>query len=98
MKLFVALQVKKENDPVKQYYKENWLPRHPNFNKIFKEFKNYNDEKELNKFPLWYKRYLQQKVEETVYKIDVYEIQVEFLKDGSVRELSSKIIFSYNEQ
>ena len=98
MKLFVALQVKKENDPVKQYYKDNWLPRHPNFNKIFKEFKNYNDEKELNKFPLWYKRYLQQKVEETVYKIDVYEIQVEFLKDRSVRELSSKIIFSYNEQ
>ena len=96
MYLFVALQVKKQNDPTKEYYKNNWLTRHPNFSTVFNNFKNYNDEEQFNKFPLWYKKYLEQKVGENINKIDVYEIQVEFLKDGSVKELSSNIIYSYN--
>ena len=95
MNLFVALQVKKQNDPVKEYYRNNWLPRHPNFTTLFKEFKNYNDDDGLNNFPSWYKKYLEQKVGENVNKIDVYETQVKFLKDGSVKELSSNIIYSY---
>jgi len=98
MSQFVALQVKKQNDPVREYYKNNWLQDHPNFSTLFKEFKNYNDDKEFNKFPSWYKKYLEQKVGEHVSTIDVYETQVEFLKDGSVKELSSDIIYSYNEQ
>lgn len=94
---FVALQIKKQNDPIKEYYINNWLPRHLNFSTIFKEFKNYNDDEEFNKFPFWYKKYLEQKVGEHVNKIDVYETQVEFLRDGSVKELSSNIVYSYNE-
>jgi len=98
MNLFVALKVEKKSDPIKEHYINSWLPRHSTFHAAFKGFKNYNDDKEFNRFPYWYERYLEQVVNENVTQIDVYETRVGVLKDGTVKQANSKLIYSYNER
>jgi protein gp37 len=89
--LFMNLQ-SKGPDYVKDHYINSWLPQHPFFEKLFKGFKNYNDVDELEKFPLWLKRYLEQETGETIYKIDLYKVNVAFEQSGSVNKISSTLV------
>ena len=61
---FILAKVEGQDDYAKEHFINSWLPRHPGFQKIFGEFKNYNDEHELDQFPGWFKKVLEQKFSE----------------------------------
>lgn len=92
--LDVYLAIKKNNneDPLKKYYTEIWKRKHPFFNKFLPTLKIFNESEEIDRFPLWYTRYLSQYTKEKIYKIDVFEKVVTFDEQGNVKQLSSSLI------
>lgn len=91
---FIRAKVEKQRDYAEEHFINNWLPRHPTFRKVFPEFRNYNDERELNRFPVWFKKILEQKVGKAIGKIEIYRTTVVFLENGSVKEIGSIPIYS----
>ena len=91
---FIGAKVDKKEDYAKEHFINNWLPRHPNFHKVFPEFRNYNDENELNRFPRWFKKILEQKIGKEIAEIEIFRTTVVFLNDGSLKEISSIPIYT----
>ncbi len=89
--LFMNLQ-SNGADYARDHYINNWLPKHALFSRLFKDFKNYNDVAEIEKFPSWLKRYMEQETGEKIYKIDLYKINVSFEASGSVKKISSTLV------
>lgn len=89
---FIIMKRNNDTDPLKVYI-DNWNRNHPLFKKMLPGLKFYNDTTELKEFPAWYKRYLEQHVKKTVYKIDVYEIKAAFQENGEIQKLSSTLIY-----
>jgi hypothetical protein len=91
---FIGAKVDKKEDYAKEHFINNWLPRHPNFHKVFPEFRNYNDENELNQFPVWFKRILEKEVGTKINRIEIYKTSVAFLENGSLKEINSIPIYT----
>jgi hypothetical protein len=91
---FIRTKVEKQEDYAKEHFINSWLPQHPNFHKVFRKFRNYNDENELNRFPAWFKKILEQEVGKKVDKIEIYKTSVAFLADGSLKEISSIPVYT----
>ncbi len=92
MDYFIYMKRNNDNDPLKAYI-DRWNSNHPFFQKIFPGLKFYNDNIELEKFPAWYKRYLEQYTKKTIYNIDVYEVKVTYPANGEIKKLSSTLIY-----
>lgn len=89
---FILMKRNKNIDLLKNYI-DNWNINHPFFNKIMPGIKFYNDAIELKKFPLWFKRYLEQHLNKPVYKIDIYEVKAAYMDEGEVKKISSTLIY-----
>jgi hypothetical protein len=94
LNLFIALKADKVKDPIKDYYINNWLPRHKIFQKCFPTFKNYNDQEELEQYPAWFKSYLQQCVGEHIDSVRIYRKEIAFNAHKEVTEISSELIYT----
>lgn len=91
--LFIYMKRNEGNDPLK-FYIDNWNTNHPLFKKLLPGLKFYPDTEELNKYPAWFIKYLEQYFKEPVYKIDVYEVKVAYEDDGHVKKLTSTLIYT----
>ncbi|MEO6738404.1 MAG: hypothetical protein ABIM97_18765 [Ginsengibacter sp.] len=89
---FITMKMNNDTDPLKAYI-DNWNVNHPLFKKVLPGLKFYNDTAELKKFAGWYKRYIEQHIKKTVYKIEVYEIKVAWQNNDDVKKLSAKLIY-----
>ena len=90
---FIYMKRNEGNDPLK-FYIDNWNMNHPLFKKILWGLKFYPGQEELNKYPSWFRKYLEQYIKEPVYKIDVYEVKVAYEDDGKLKKLSSTLIYT----
>jgi hypothetical protein len=91
---FMRARVEGQEDYAKEHFINDWLPRHPGFRKAFAEFRNYNDERELDQFPHWFKKILEQEVGEDIDEIKIFKTTVVFLENGSLKEISSTPIYT----
>jgi hypothetical protein len=94
MDLFIATKKNNNRDPLRNYFEADWLPRHPFYGRFFNTSLIFNDTAEINAFPAWYKRYLSQHIGEPVDSIKIFERKIEYQDDGSVREVSSELIYT----
>ena len=92
--LFIAIKKNTDKDPLDNYYKNTWLPKHPFFKGRFAGFEIFNSITEINQFPAWYKRYLSQHTNETVDSIKVFDKKVRYENNGMVKEISSELIYT----
>ncbi len=91
---FVNAKSNERHDYAKQHYINKWLPAHPFLASILKDFKIYNDEADLAKFPAWFKRYLAQETGEFIYNIDIYKINLSFEPGGYMKKISSELMYN----
>ncbi len=89
---FIAIKRNNNIDPYKNYFANNWSKRHVRLKELFGSINLYNDTTEINAFPAWYKKYLEQYIQQNVWSINVYEKKVEFI-NGGVNEISSSLIY-----
>lgn len=89
---FIAIKRNNNTDPYKNYFANDWSKRHPQMRELLVGVNLYNDITAINAFPFWYKRYLEQYIQQSVWRIDVYEKKVEFI-NGGVNEISSSLIY-----
>ncbi len=89
---FIAIKRNNNTDPYKNYFANDWSRRHAYIKKLLPDVNLYNDTTEINAFPSWYKRYLEQYIQQSVWRIDVYEKKVEFI-NGGLNEISSSLIY-----
>ena len=94
MDLFIWMKNNNNNDPFKNYYENNWRPKHKLLHNIFSGIKILNDSAEIAEFPGWYKKYLSQHIHQPVSNIKVFRKVVEYGNNGAVRELSSQLIYT----
>lgn len=94
MDLFIAIKRNNNKDPLINYYKWDWLPRHKHFKNVFPVAHMFNDTSEINQYPQWYKKYLSQYVNQPVDSIKIFEKKVEYVNDGSVRLISSNLLYT----
>lgn len=90
---FIYMKKNRGNDPLKSYI-DNWNSYHPFFKKSMPGLKFYPDTQELENYPEWLKRYLEQYAREPVDKIDVYEVNVRYESNGHLKKLSSTLIYT----
>ena len=93
MDLFIAIKNNHNQDPLKDYYINDWRPRHKFFKNIFTEKRIFNESTEIQQFPGWYKRYLSRHINQPVYNIRVLKKTVGYENDGAVKEISSELIY-----
>lgn len=91
---FIRARIEGQEDYAKEHFINDWLPRHPYFRKAFAEFRNYNDERELDQFPQWFKKILEQQVGQNIDEIKIFKTTVAFLENGSLKEISSIPIYT----
>lgn len=89
---FIAIKRNNNTDPYKNYFANDWSKRHVRMKELLGSVNLYNDTTEINAFPSWYKRYLEQYIHQAVWSIDVYEKKVEFI-NGGINEISSSLIY-----
>ena len=89
---FIAIKRNNNTDPYKKYFANDWSKRHARMKELLGNVNLYNDSTEINAFPSWYKRYLEQYIQQPVESIDVYEKKVEFI-NGGLHEISSSLIY-----
>ena len=94
MDLFIAIKKNHNEDPLMNYYKNDWLLRHTFFKDRFTGLKIFNDSSDIQQFPSWYKRYLSQHIGQPVDSIKIFEKKVEYKIDGSVKEISSELVYT----
>lgn len=94
LNLYTATVFNKKEDFSKQHFFNVWLPAHSNFQRLFPQFTNFPSEREIKRFPQWFKRYLAQYVQEPVNEIVIYRKTVAFSRNGHVQELASELIFT----
>ena len=90
---FIYMKRNGGNDPL-EFYINNWNTNHPLFTKMLPGLKFYPGIEELNKYPAWFTKYLQQYIREPVNKIDIYEVKVAYEDNGHVKQLSSTLIYT----
>ncbi len=90
--LFIYMKRNHNTDPLKTYI-DNYNKNHPVLKEMMQDVKLYNDTTELNKFPAWYKRYLEQHIHAPVYSIDVYEVKAAYRRNGEITKVSSTLIY-----
>lgn len=88
---FISIKRNNNIDPYKNYFTNDWSKRHVRLKELLGNVNLYNDTTEINGFPSWYKRYLEQYIHQPVWSINVYEKKVEFI-NGGVNEISSSLI------
>ena len=91
---FINAISNKDHDYAKNHYLNNWLPQHPTLAHYLNNFKIYNTKEDLQKFPSWLKRYVEQETKQMIFKIDIKMITVCFDKSGIVKKISSEIVYS----
>jgi len=69
------------------YLKKYWVKKHPAFAPMLPSL--YNNKKDLEAFPAWYKRWLSGLVGQPLKNICVLDKKLFFEKDGSLTEMSS---------
>jgi hypothetical protein len=94
MDLFIWMKNNNNEDPFKNYYENNWRPKHKLLQNVFSVIKILNDSVEVSKFPRWYKKYLSQHIHEPVSNIKVFRKTVEYGSNGALREISSQLIYT----
>lgn len=94
MDLIIAIKKNSDKDPLENYYNNTWLPRHPFFKGRIAGFEIFNGITEIKQFPGWYKRFLSQHINQPVDSIKVFEKKVRYENNGSIKEISSELIYT----
>lgn len=89
---YVSMRIHNNHDPLLDYI-NNWNTSYPLFADMFPGLKFYDDSVEMNELPDWYAKKIEQYTGDSVYSIDAYKIEVRYLQNGKVQNVSSEFLF-----